>query len=64
MPTKKPILQVVLTNEYNKKLKALAELKERSSSSLGAKIIEQYIDEYEQEHGPITLPPQKEPGDA
>jgi predicted DNA-binding protein len=51
MPTKKPIVQIVLTNEYNEKLKQLASEQGRSTSNLGARIIEQYIDNYEAEHG-------------
>lgn len=54
MPTKKPVVQIVLTNEYNEKLKILAKEKERSASAIGARIIEQYIDQYEKEHGEIT----------
>lgn len=53
MPTKKPIIQVVLTDKYNKKLKALANQEDKSTSSYTAKILEQHIDEYEKKHGNI-----------
>ncbi len=53
MPTKKPIIQVVLTDKYNKKLKALAKQEDKSTSSYTAKILEQHIDEYEKTHGKI-----------
>ena len=53
MPTKKPIIQVVLTDKYNKKLKALANQEDKSTSSYTAKILEQHIDQYEQIHGEI-----------
>lgn len=53
MPTKKPIIQVVLTDKYNKKLKALANQEDKSTSSYTAKILEQHIDQYEQLHGEI-----------
>lgn len=53
MPTKKPVIQVVLTDKYNKKLKALAKQEDKSTSSYTAKILEQHIDEYEKTHGKI-----------
>ena len=53
MPTKKPIIQVVLTDKYNKKLKALANQEDKSTSSYTAKILEQHIDEYKKKHGNI-----------
>lgn len=55
MPTKKPITQIVLTEKYSKKLKYLADQEQRSKSNQGARIIEQYIDNYEKEHGEIKL---------
>lgn len=55
MPTKKPILQVVLSEKYNKKLKIIANSEERSASSQGARIIEKFIDDYEKEHGEIDI---------
>ena len=55
MPTKKPVVQVVLEEKYYKKLKALAEPEKRSCSNQGARIIEKYIDEYEAEHGEIQI---------
>lgn len=55
MPTKKPVVQVVLEERYYKKLKALAEPEKRSCSNQSARIIEQYIDAYEAEHGEIKI---------
>lgn len=55
MPTKKPVVQVVLEEKYYKKLKALAEPDKRSCSNQSARIIEQYIDNYEKEHGTIPV---------
>lgn len=55
MPTKKPIVQIVLTEKYHKKLKQIARLEDKSASSQGAKIIEQFIDNYEAQHGEIDL---------
>lgn len=56
MPTKKPVVQIVLTEKYYKKLKHLAALEDKSASSQGAKIIEQFIDNYEAQHGEIDIP--------
>ena len=42
MPTKKPVIQIVLTEKYSK-------------SNQGARIIEKFIDEYEEKHGEINL---------
>lgn len=55
MPTKKPIIQIVLTEKYNKKLNYIAQEEERSKSNQGARIIEKYIDEYEEKHGEIPI---------
>ena len=55
MPTKKPIIQIVLSEKYNKKLEYIAKDNERSKSNQGARIIEQFIDEYEDKHGTINL---------
>lgn len=55
MPTKKPIIQIVLTEKYNKKLTYIAQEEERSKSNQGARIIEKYIDEYEEKHGEIPI---------
>lgn len=53
MPTKKPIIQIVLSEKYTKKLEYIAKEEERSKSSQGARIIERFIDEYEEKHGEI-----------
>ena len=55
MPTKKPVVQIVISNKYYEKLKTLAEKEEKSASSQGAKIIEQYIDNYEMTNGTIDI---------
>lgn len=60
MPTKKPIVQIVLTEKYHKKLKALADIEQRSASNQGARIIEKFIDAYELENGTIPTTPDKE----
>lgn len=55
MPTKKPVIQIVLTEKYNKKLAYIAKEEERSKSNQSARIIEKFIDEYEEKHGEINL---------
>lgn len=55
MPTKKPVIQMVLTEKYSKKLAYIAKEEERSKSNQGARIIEKFIDEYEEKHGEINL---------
>lgn len=55
MPTKKPVIQIVLTEKYSKKLDYIAKEEERSKSNQGARIIEKFIDEYEEKHGEINL---------
>lgn len=53
MPTRKPIIQVVLSEKYAKKLEYIAKDEERSKSAQCARIIEKFIDDYEQQHGTI-----------
>ena len=53
MPTRKPIIQIVLSETYTNKLRKLAEKEDKSNSKFGAKIIERYIDDYEKENGTI-----------
>lgn len=55
MPTKKPKVQAVLTNQYHEKLLAIAGSQGRSISQMTARIIEKYIDEYEHENGKIDI---------
>ena len=55
MPTKKPVTQIVLTEKYSKKLTYLAKQEQRSRSNQGARIIEQYIDNYEERNGAIPI---------
>lgn len=47
MPTKKPIVQVVLSQKYHEQLKKLAEKEDKSLSQMSAKIIENYFDNEE-----------------
>ena len=60
MPTKKPIIQSVVRNSTYKKVQYLAAQEERSTSNMGAYIIEQYIEQYEKEHGTIPIDPPAE----
>lgn len=55
MPTRKPIIQIVLSETYTNKLRKLAEKEDKSNSKFGAKIIERYIDDYEKENGTIEI---------
>ena len=55
MPTKKPVVQIVISDIYYKKLQTLGKKEDKSNSKIGAKIIERYIDEYEKENGAISL---------
>ena len=55
MPTKKPVTQIVLTEKYSKKLAYIAKEEEHSKANQGARIIEKFIDEYEEKHGEISL---------
>ena len=55
MPTRKPVVQIVLSNSYYKKLQILGRKEDKSNSKIGAKIIEKYIDDYEKENGAIIL---------
>ena len=51
---KKTIIQIVLSEKYTKKLEYIAKEEERSKSNQGARIIERFIDEYEEKHGEIN----------
>jgi hypothetical protein len=55
MPTKKPKVQAVLTTQYHEKLLMIADIEGRSISQMTARIIEKYIDEYENENGKIDI---------
>lgn len=55
MPTKKPVIQVVLEENYKQKLEAIAEKEERSISKQAAKIIKEYINNYEKTSGTISI---------
>ena len=47
--TKKPIIQVVLEEEYYQELKKLAQANDRSMSKQSARIIKKYIDDIRRE---------------
>lgn len=49
MPTNKPKVQAVVTQKYFDKLQNIAIIEGRSISQMTAKIIENYIDKYEEE---------------
>lgn len=53
MPTNKPKVQVILTQKYYEKLLKIAAEEERSVSQATARIIEKYIDSYEEKNGKI-----------
>ena len=55
MPSNKPKVQAILTNQYHKKLIKIAEKEGRSISQMTARIIEKYIDEYEKKNGSISM---------
>lgn len=55
MPTKKPIIQIVLEQKYFDKLKIIAAENDRKTSDQGRRIIEKFIDEYEQNNGAINI---------
>ena len=55
MPTKKPIVQIVLEQKYFDKLKIIATENDRKTSDQGRRIIEKFIDEYEQNNGTINI---------
>lgn len=64
MPSKKPLLMTYTEQTIIDKFKEIAKAENRSMSKELEWIVIQKINEYEQEHGTITLPTQKEPGDA
>lgn len=53
-----------LENDLMDKVRQIAQKEDRPLSKQLERIVRKYIEEYEQEHEPITLPHQKEPGDA
>lgn len=55
MPSYKPKIQILLSEEYHKKFKALCEKDRRSDSVMGAIMIEKFINDYEKEHGEIVV---------
>lgn len=61
MPSYKPKVQILLTETYHKKFKALCELERRSESKMGEIAIERYINEYEMRNGQLTNDNSKRP---
>lgn len=55
MPTIKPRLQTIVEEETYKKIKYLCAKDQRSESQLVKMIIQEYIQNYESEHGEILL---------
>lgn len=55
MPTKKPIIQTVVSEELHKKFKLLAKKELRTDSQMANYIITKYINQYEKEHGKINI---------
>lgn len=55
MPTNKTIVQAVLENDTCEKFMVLKQQTGRTNSSLARYMIEQYIQQYEKEHGIIEL---------
>lgn len=53
MPTNKPKVQAILTQKYYEKLLKIADEEGRSISQATARIIEKYIDNYEETNGKI-----------
>lgn len=53
MPTNKPKVQAILTQKYYEKLLKIADEEGRSVSQATARIIEKYIDNYEETNGKI-----------
>lgn len=51
MPSKKPRIQALVNEATYEKFKILCEIEDRSESNFGGKIIADYINEYEKEHG-------------
>lgn len=67
MPSYKPKVQILLTEEYHQKFKSLCDTERRSDSVMGALMIEKYINDYEKMHGEIAIaekPTRKEAIDA
>lgn len=54
MPTKKPVVQTVIEQQYYDKLKEIARINgNRKISDQARRILEQYIDNYETNNGKI-----------
>ena len=56
MGSKKPYIQVRTTDEIISKFGIIASKDNRSMSNLGEKLIKDFIEEYEKEHGKIEIP--------
>ena len=55
MPSKKPVIQAVIEENYYKKFLILCEKNDRTSSKMAKLIIKDYIDRYEKINGEINI---------
>lgn len=55
MPTKKPVIQAVISEKTFEKIKVICEREDRSTSYIGGKAIEYYVKAYEEENGKIDI---------
>lgn len=55
MPTKKPRIQALVEDNIYLKFKKLCIITDRTESKLSGKIITEYINNYESEHGTIDI---------
>lgn len=55
MPTNKPRIQAIMTSQYYEKLLQIAKKEDRTVSQMTARILEKYIDEYEEKNGNIII---------
>lgn len=55
MPTEKNIVQAVMQNDTYKKFEKIRKNTGRSKSNMASYMIEEYIRNYEELHGPIQL---------
>lgn len=55
MPTRKPVIQCVIEENYFKKFTYLCEKNDRTQSKMAQMIMKSYIDQYEKLNGPIPI---------
>lgn len=55
MPTKKPTIQAIVEETTYTKFKYIMKKEKRSNAQMAAIMIESYIENYEAEHGEISL---------